>query len=337
MDLVPLSNQGEPDFTGLYFLASLCRMNYLTTIGLEPFQQTKFGFGGLGPVRWFDQTLEPRISVIALDEVLVCVVNGLLLSDWPYVLKTGTREVDASGVFAGRVMLPVLDRYSFWAGPAFDLLSLARPFKHVIFTGHSFGGALAVLLAWEHAKRFRSRNVEIVSFGAPHFASEEFWAALPCFCLRVENSDDWAPLLPPGSMFPAGGKGLTVFRSGIIYDSFAHVKMPDGRTLTAARAEAEETLPKCRITVTGREFTGNDLTANLIETRTTQYDPHSSIEYARGLRRFFGFDDVNAVDRFNNTINGQTGVDWRIAIMFHTIMPWNPQVGIQLPLPAVAN
>jgi predicted lipase len=45
--------------------------------------------------------------------------------------------------------------------------------RRVIFTGHSLGGALATLAAWDVSHVFQN-DVKLVTFGAPHVGCERF-------------------------------------------------------------------------------------------------------------------------------------------------------------------
>jgi hypothetical protein len=71
-------------------------------------------------------------------------------------------------------------------------LDEAGPSKHVLFTGHSLGGAFAQLMALEH------KPTDVYTFGAPRVFDgtvAEYFKDVNI--VRVENTNDLVPLLPP--------------------------------------------------------------------------------------------------------------------------------------------
>lgn len=70
------------------------------------------------------------------------------------------------------------------------------PFIHYLrpayITGHSKGGALAMLAAWY----FRGQAPKVVTFGAPRVGNGQF-AESPLSIVRFENPGDMVPKLPP--------------------------------------------------------------------------------------------------------------------------------------------
>jgi hypothetical protein len=86
--------------------------------------------------------------------------------------------------------------------------------KHVIFTGHSLGGALATLAFADYCVRFPDRSAQLVTFGAPQPGNEEFlrWLQrLPHkrpgvatdFCFIAHWGDPVAHLPPSATFFRA--------------------------------------------------------------------------------------------------------------------------------------
>jgi len=67
------------------------------------------------------------------------------------------------------------------------------PNKRLVYTGHSLGGALSVLLALEH------KPTDICTFGSPRVATDdefvEYFTDINCVRVIVEN--DFVPDLPP--------------------------------------------------------------------------------------------------------------------------------------------
>src|SRR6185312_1365371 len=91
-------------------------------------------------------------------------------------------------------------------------------------TGHSLGGALALLAAWRFQRNFLEVD-EIVTFGAPMIgnqtAAEAFQKAFAAKISRYVNLEDPVPLLPSVSLL-----------------ANAYVHCPNEVALTAAQAAA---------------------------------------------------------------------------------------------------
>lgn len=72
-------------------------------------------------------------------------------------------------------------------------------------TGHSLGGALALLAAWHLQRQFIPLH-EVVTFGAPMVgnavAAQAFQREFPGKIFRYVNIDDPVPLLPMVSWLP---------------------------------------------------------------------------------------------------------------------------------------
>lgn len=70
----------------------------------------------------------------------------------------------------------------------------------LLITGHSKGGALAVLAGW----LLRESGPVVVTFAAPRCGDSDFAAAFRLPCFRFENRRDLVPSLPPVFYSPAG-------------------------------------------------------------------------------------------------------------------------------------
>jgi hypothetical protein len=86
-------------------------------------------------------------------------------------------------------------------------------YRRVVFTGHSLGGAVATLAAAEMKHRHPELEVELINFGAPKPADEEWMAntnrLLAGHVSRVINSNDPVPCIPP--LFSDGLTGATIW------------------------------------------------------------------------------------------------------------------------------
>ncbi len=80
--------------------------------------------------------------------------------------------------------------------------------SHVSFTGHSLGGALALLAAEESART----HSQVYSFGSPKVGDQSFVKIQKVPHFRVVNNTDLVPMAPPGGIYRHGGrcKWLTV-------------------------------------------------------------------------------------------------------------------------------
>ena len=73
------------------------------------------------------------------------------------------------------------------------------PIKHVIFSGHSLGGALATIAAVQFAKQYPDIVVSCVTFGSPRVGNTTFVSMFDQCCTgsyRFVNEDDPVPMGP---------------------------------------------------------------------------------------------------------------------------------------------
>ena len=95
-----------------------------------------------------------------------------------------------------------------------DKLSSENPFCDVIFTGHSFGGALSVIGAMRCAEKFPMMTVSCHVFGVPKLGGlvfRHFANSLPNLkVMRVEHGSDFYVDLPLGSQWEHAGHTITI-------------------------------------------------------------------------------------------------------------------------------
>lgn len=87
------------------------------------------------------------------------------------------------------------------------------PIKHVVFSGHSLGGALATLAAVQFAKQYPDITVTCVTFGSPRVGNGSFAEMFNKCCkgsYRFVNEDDPVPMGPTPLRFThvKGGKWI---------------------------------------------------------------------------------------------------------------------------------
>jgi hypothetical protein len=77
---------------------------------------------------------------------------------------------------------------------------------HWHFSGHSYGGAVAGILAMEMANYRGSASVELMTFGAPMYMTNGYQGPLPSPYWRLEATSDFVPSLPPTGVELVGTK-----------------------------------------------------------------------------------------------------------------------------------
>ena len=95
-----------------------------------------------------------------------------------------------------------------------DRLTSAEPFCDVVYTGHSFGGALALIGATRYAALFPMMAVHCHAFGAPKVGGttfRHFANSLPNLkIIRVENGSDYFPTYPLGPKWDHPGHAIVL-------------------------------------------------------------------------------------------------------------------------------
>lgn len=135
--------------------------------------------------------------VCASDIGLVIALRGTtpVLEDWKnnfqgeLVPYTGGGRVHSGFLSSVRHVKEPL------AAKAMELLTAQNP-KKLYLTGHSKGGAMAVLLAASLASMPGLPVPSVVTFGAPRTGDEDYAAGYPCPLTRFESCRDIVPHLP---------------------------------------------------------------------------------------------------------------------------------------------
>jgi len=77
----------------------------------------------------------------------------------------------------------------------------AAPNQPVFFTGHSLGGALAILAAWRISRLKNTPEIVVYTFGSPRNGGQEFFddytPRLGDFTFRLVHGTDIVPTVPP--------------------------------------------------------------------------------------------------------------------------------------------
>jgi len=319
---IPLINsQQQLEMGSLYFLSSLVRAGYQPD-NYQPFKSTAFGQAGQNDWTLFDYKSQKRAYILSLPDTTIIGSTGLVATDWPYVLLNGQHTVDARGIFAGQMMAPLLQVWT-WTWPTLQLYVQQTPAdREMIFVGHSFGGALSVLYAWKAKEMFPTRTISVLMFGAPRFADATFSASVPVPVFRIENQGDPIPSVPSWLGYYPVGKGYTLRRSGVIYPPFQQVPMADGSLIDGAQAMLLEKYPRAIRQENGATQYGANDAAVLEALQSYLPDMHSSAEYVRQTRRFLSSGAFPTVDAVNDVFNQQDGISWRIPL--YLPMPFSP-------------
>lgn len=89
--------------------------------------------------------------------------------------------------------------HTFWNESISPQLEQVQP-QRVLFTGHSLGGALALLGGVHYSRYYPEIPTHVYSYGAPRVGNQEFAAyveSLPVHIWRVINECDFITQLPP--------------------------------------------------------------------------------------------------------------------------------------------
>lgn len=129
------------------------------------------------------------------DDVLYIVFQGTIeFQDWVDNFKFKKAEFKNGLVHKG-----FLEQYLQIRNIIFSNLN----YKKIITTGHSLGGSLATLCAFDIKDIFPEKDVQSVTFGCPRTVDFEFserYNELIPFTYRVVNGDDLVPKFPKNFM-----------------------------------------------------------------------------------------------------------------------------------------
>jgi pimeloyl-ACP methyl ester carboxylesterase len=160
--------------------------------------------GADGELVWFHEaagTWLPSVTVcksgpnryFACSEGTVNTLQGIAQggptnSLIPYPPDSQTVEIGA-GLFYWQAYLNLA------AGLA-DHIPLDDPATRVYFSGHSMGGAIAQLAAYEFARNVDPARVQVLTLGQPQALSGGYTGPQPAVYMRVRSLDDLVPFYP---------------------------------------------------------------------------------------------------------------------------------------------
>jgi len=126
-----------------------------------------------------------------------------------------------------------------------NLGNLERPFFDIVFTGHSFGAAIATLAALTYADKNPQLRISANVYGCPRIGKEPFrrWVhSLPNLrVFRLENPQDFALAFPGGKDFMTVGHGIQINAGFKVYrfDNFTPSKKLIRTPLDISRGKAD--------------------------------------------------------------------------------------------------
>lgn len=294
-----------PDWAAYYFWATLCRLTYFNSPELKS-QAAQVAGPGIVLHAGAAIPAFPAIDVYGWDGCMGVVIQGTQGYQQYLFQALGANQVNASP-WPGLVSL-------FWTAVAAELwpmidqaAAVLQP-RRLLFSGHSYGGAVAQLLGYQARQRFGLDFRGVVSIGSPAVGNAAFCTAMTWPHWRLVNEGDPVPYLPPAANFCVPGfppPGL--FTSYAAYDHFGRgfLLQANGAALAGQTAQA------------AFGINGNPLV--LVANSTSWINSHHSGEYARRLRlqlpqelreparisELFG-----RLDNLQLTMNGLDGRTW---------------------------
>ena len=190
-----------------------------------------------------------RCLLLAYTDCIIVAFRGTdagELADW----KTNLQHKPASGAF-GLVHSGYLAAVDLlWPRITASLERMRENEQTLLLTGHSMGGALAVVAAAKFAADAAIPVAGLYTFGQPAVAEASFERELATRVggryFRFVNSVDMVPGIAVDTAFAPGGQQLFIDRGGSIHTGTALVQMATARLLTqvlepeARRAELED-------------------------------------------------------------------------------------------------
>ena len=158
-------------------------------------------------IEWLGERDDNRGMALINEESMIVIFRGTrleqhkLLGESEAILmnqndfKTNSRFLPTALDAGGKVHRGFLSAFAEVSDDLDEIVSTKTPDQSLWLTGHSLGGALAVIAA-AHIELFHVQG--ICTFGCPRVGNEAFANALPNEQhARYTFRDDWVPSLPP--------------------------------------------------------------------------------------------------------------------------------------------
>lgn len=199
-----ITDANTPDLGWLYAHATLQRLfrpAYVTSQGADGREALQNNVPGL--VRWFPLQSIPLLGVagtsifvdaylLELETGWVVVIGGTKLLGWPHhVINALTPNIADHAYFS-----------TYWwdignaLHAAVEQLIPPTDTRPICFSGHSLGGAVAVVCAYLDWNRSASRPATCVTFGAPKARQADGMDGRNFIHWRVQDEFDVVPFLP---------------------------------------------------------------------------------------------------------------------------------------------
>lgn len=137
--------------------------------------------------------------VVSHDDVTVVVFRGTDFgetSDWLANISTSFERTEHGGIHSGFYQAYLALQ------PQIEKLLGQRKSKHLWITGHSLGGALALVCAYDLTKAGRYNVDGVITFGQPMIARQDLASHIDQVLIgrlaRFVNDEDMVPRVPPG-------------------------------------------------------------------------------------------------------------------------------------------
>jgi hypothetical protein len=193
-----------------------------------------------------DSTITPNVAI------------GQQGRDW-FIVLTGTTNIPQ---MVGNALGYVADKYdlqanvrvnTFWQamwnkikGQIKDVLPAAADVENMHIVGHSYGAAVALLLALDLVRDYGERSTEYFGYGTPSALTGNYSGPLPSVRFRWSNREDPVALLPPRGTFLvnlASSAPYRWFSDGIAWDGYGFERVLNADGSVVNGPDAQRTFP----------------------------------------------------------------------------------------------
>jgi hypothetical protein len=228
-------SEAYADWPVAELLASMSETSYLPPVDAEPRYRT-LGFGQVMPV--VDGSMIGYVT--SVDDVTVVVFRGTDNDiDWIVNLAIGSIQTPKGAIHRG-----FYNAYRPLKPQIVKLVKAAQP-KHLWITGHSLGGALAVVCAYDLIENEGLQLDGVITFGQPMVARPQLATYLDSVLLgrfaHYVNGHDIVARVPP--TFTHFGSLVWFTDNGVKRSKPKRMAFGSAETDEPPKADAEEIAP----------------------------------------------------------------------------------------------